>query len=207
MLKEKLSLFVGSVTEIAEIVGAAFAPDGAAVGGVYVAEKLGAALGVRVPHADAGEQDPPAVPRVQVTPAPVVSLFTMALTRIEEPPAIAVENLFEMATERGGGATVKPKLSDLLESATDTTVIVGETLVPVARETGGWYCAVSEGVGPKVKVPHCDAGQGAEPAVRVQETPALVRSFVIVAVRFTTGPPAVCELNLGATLTVIGGVI
>ncbi len=71
MAKLKLSVLDVLVTDVAVIVGEAFAPVGAVAGGVYKAAKLGASEGASVPQAGA-QFEPPAV-KAQVTPAPALS--------------------------------------------------------------------------------------------------------------------------------------
>jgi hypothetical protein len=204
MLNEKVSLFVVSVTDVAVIVGEAFAPVGAVVGGVYVAEKLGAALAVSVPHV--GEQAAPPTVNAQVTPAFAASFVTTTFIVTVGPLTVCVANLFEIVTTMGGEAIVKLKLEDFDGSATDAAAIVGEAFVPVGAVAGGVYAAVRLGDALGVRVPQAGE-QLAPPAVSVQEIPELVTSLVMVAVRFTVGPPAVCVVNVGAMLTPMGGVI
>jgi hypothetical protein len=170
---------------------------------VYVAEKLGVALGMRVPHA--GEQGPAVLVSVQETPALAESSVTVAFTVIAAPFTVSVENLLVIVTEMGGGRIVKLKLSLLPGSRLEVTAIAGEAFAPVGTVAGGWYAAVSAGAGLTVNVPHCGE-QLTPPARSVQETPELVGSL-IVTVESTTGPPAVWVVNLGAMLKEIGGVI
>jgi hypothetical protein len=74
MANVKLSLFVGSVTEVAVMVGEASEPEGGIEGGVYVAVSVGLAGALSVPHE--GEQLTPFAVNAQVTPAPATSSIT-----------------------------------------------------------------------------------------------------------------------------------
>src|SRR5215470_15707979 len=114
-LNEKLSFLVASVTDVAVMVGLASGPVGVVAGGVYVAEKLGAALGAKVPQD--GEHGPAVLVSAQVTPALAASLVTAAFTVTGGPPTSWLPNLFWTVTEIGGATIVKLKLSLLLASA------------------------------------------------------------------------------------------
>jgi hypothetical protein len=132
--KEKLSLFVGSVTETAVIVGDAFAALGEAVGGVYVALKVGEAGILNVPHA--GEHATPPAVNDQETPALAASFVTVAFTGTAGPPAVCAPNLFVMFTTIGW-FIVKLKLSFFVVSVTDVAVIVGDAFAPAGALVGG----------------------------------------------------------------------
>ena len=96
MENEKLSFFVGSVTDVAVMVGIADVPVGRVAGAIYKALKLGAAPTVRIPHV--GEHaEPPAV-SVQVTPALELSFATEAVTTTPELPTSCCVNLLVMLT-------------------------------------------------------------------------------------------------------------
>src|SRR6516225_4969347 len=135
MLNEKLSPLLGSVTDVAVMVGVTSAPDGAAAGGAKDAERLGAGLGVKVPHP--GAHGPVLLANVHVTPAFAPSLVTVTLTGWAGPPTVADENLLVMLTEIGGATIVKLKLSVLLGSAAEAAVIVGEARAPAGTLAGG----------------------------------------------------------------------
>src|SRR5215467_12477863 len=92
IVKLKLSVLVESATEAAVMVGDAFAPEVAALGGVYEAEKLGAALCVKVPQA--GAQGPAVLVSVHVTPTGGLegSLLTVAVRLVAPAPSVCELN-------------------------------------------------------------------------------------------------------------------
>jgi hypothetical protein len=96
----KLSDAEGLVTEVAVIVGDAFASVGPSAGGIYVAVNVGEAPGVSFPHL--GEQFVPPAVRAQVTPALAKSLDTVAVSVTGPSPAFCVENLDAMLTVIAG---------------------------------------------------------------------------------------------------------
>ena len=177
---------------------------GKVAGGVYVAERLGAAAGVKVPHADAELQSTPPAVSVQDSPAFVKSFVMDAFMTAAPPPTAAEGNGLVIVTEIGGVASVKLKLSIFDESAMDVADIVGDRLAPVGGVAGGVYWAVSAGAAPATSVPQAGE-QFVPPAVSAQARPALVTSFVTVAARFAVGPPIVWEENLVVIVTPIGG--
>ena len=83
-------------TLVAVIVGFVLAPEGYVAGGVYIAEKLGAAAGVNVPQT--GEQLAPPAVRVHVTPAFGGSFITVALTWTADEPLRIELNLLVIWT-------------------------------------------------------------------------------------------------------------
>jgi|SRR5271163_2604097 len=134
-VKEKESLLVVSATEVAVMVGAALAPTGRTVGGVYTADRLGTAAGIRVPQF--GEQGALLAVKAQVRPALVKSLLTEALTLTAGPPMDCEANLLRIATEMGGATIVNVNLSEMDVTALDVAVMVGEALAPVGGAAGG----------------------------------------------------------------------
>jgi hypothetical protein len=97
----KLSDFDVFVTDVAEIVGVAFAPVGSVAGGAYRAESTGELVDeVSVPQA--GEQLLPPAVNAQVTPALAGSPVTVAFNCTCEPLAVIVENLLVMLTPSPG---------------------------------------------------------------------------------------------------------
>lgn len=135
MLKENESLFVGSATDVAVMVGEAAAPLGAVAGGAYEAERLGEAAGVRVPQVPV-QSTPPTV-KVQESPAFVKSFVIVAFTGTAEAPTAIVLNLLVMETDIGGATIVKLKLSDLVGSTIEEAAIVGEAFAPLGGMVGG----------------------------------------------------------------------
>lgn len=122
MVKLKLSIEEFSLTEVAVIVGEAFAPVGSVAGGVYVALKVGPAGGTKVPQS-AGQGAPAEVVRVQETPALGGSLVTVAVNTTDGPPAVCVVNLFVMLTLTAGRIE-KSNVKILLLLSTAVAVMV-----------------------------------------------------------------------------------